>query len=182
MVDYSQINNIINKVLIELIDSSNLKENDIIIVGCSTSEVIGKKIGTNSNIMIAKSLMEGILPVIRDNNLFLAIQCCEHLNRVLVVENNCAQHYNLEKVSVYPQSTAGGAMGEVAMEIFDNPVVVSSIKGNAALDIGNTLIGMHLKEVAVPVRFSINKIGEANLTGAYTRPKFVGGERAVYRK
>lgn len=182
MIDYNQITNTINKVLIELINISNLRENDIIIVGCSTSEVAGEKIGTNSNMMIARSLMEGILPLIREANLYLAIQCCEHLNRALVVENNCAERHNLEKVLVYPKSKAGGSLAEVAMEVLDNAVVVSSIKGKAALDIGDTLIGMHLKEVAVPVRLSIKKIGQANLTAAYTRPKLIGGERAVYEK
>lgn len=182
MVDYDLITKTINKALAELIEISGVKANDIIVIGCSTSEVAGEKIGTNSSRIIAESLMKGILPLIKENNLYLAIQCCEHLNRALVIENSCAKYYNLEIVSVYPKSKAGGAMGETAMDVFDEAVVVSSIKANAGLDIGDTLIGMHLKEVAVPVRLSVNRIIHANLTAAYTRFKLIGGVRAVYEK
>ncbi|HZK26644.1 MAG TPA: TIGR01440 family protein [Thermoclostridium sp.] len=182
MVDYVLLTKTMNKALAELIDISGVKAGDIIVVGCSTSEVAGQRIGTGSNRAIAESLMRGILPLIKEDSLSLAIQCCEHLNRALIVENSCAKQYNFEIVSVYPKSKAGGAMGEAAMDLFDEAVVVSSIKANAGLDIGDTLIGMHLKEVAVPVRLSVNRIGHANLTAAYTRFKLIGGIRAVYEK
>lgn len=182
MGDYDLITRAVNESLKELINMAHLKPGNIIIIGCSTSEVVGKRIGTDSNIKVATALMKGILPVIEETKLFLAIQCCEHLNRALVIEENCANQYNLEKVSVYPKSKAGGSMGEIAMSTFKNPVVVESIKGHAGLDIGDTFIGMHLKEVAIPVRLSHKQIGEAHLTSAYTRPKLIGGERAVYKK
>lgn len=182
MKDYNLITKAVNESLKELIDVAHLRPRNIIIIGCSTSEVAGKKIGTDSNIKIAAALIEGISPVIEDNKLFLAIQCCEHLNRALVVEERCAEQYNLEKVLVYPKSKAGGSMAEIAMSTFENPVVVESIKCHAGLDIGDTFIGMHLKEVAVPVRLSCKNIGKAQLTSAYTRLKLIGGERAEYTK
>ena len=184
MCDYNLIKSDAKKVVSELLDAVDLKEKDIVIVGCSTSEVMGKRIGKGSDVNVAEYLMSAILPLLKERNLFLGIQCCEHLNRGVVVEAECAEKYDLDIVSVIPHAKAGGAMGQEAMKTFDDPVVVESIKAKAkaGIDIGDTLIGMHLKRVAVPLRLSVKKIGEAHVTSAYTRPPLIGGERAKYKK
>lgn len=170
------------KALEELLAVASLKPYDIVVVGCSTSEVMGHRIGSASNVDVAEAIMAGLLPVVRENRLHLAIQCCEHLNRALVCEGDCAERYGLELVTVIPHATAGGALAAQAMEEFADPVVVERICAHAGMDIGDTLIGMHLRQVAVPVRLGIVKIGAANLTAARTRPKLIGGERARYPK
>ena len=184
MSDYDLIKNKTKQALSELLDAANLKEGDIVVVGCSTSEVVGKRIGKGSDVKVAESLISTILPLINEHKLYLAIQCCEHLNRGLVVEEKCVEKYDLDMVSVIPYIKAGGAMGQVAMKTFHKPVVVESVKAKAkaGIDIGDTLIGMHLKRVAVPVRLSVKEIGEAHVTSAYTRPPLIGGERAIYSK
>ncbi len=171
-----------NQIINELISLSKLKAGDIIVVGCSSSEVIGHKIGTESSPDIAKDIVNAILPAIREKNLFLAAQCCEHLNRALILEHEAAKLYNLTEVNVLPQPKAGGSFATAAYNAFENPVAVESLchKASAGIDIGGTLIGMHLKEVAVPLRLSIKTLGEATLLAARTRPKFVGGSRAIY--
>lgn len=165
-----------------LLAADNLKEGDIVVVGCSTSEIGGKRIGTASSEAIAREVMEALLPPVRSRGLYLAVQCCEHLNRALVVERACLERYDLQQVWVRPQLHAGGAMAMRAVELFENPVMAEDVRGlaRAGLDIGDTLIGMHLRRVAVPIRASIRKIGEANLVMARTRPKYVGGPRAAY--
>ena len=171
-----------NQIINELISLSKPKAGDLIVVGCSSSEVIGHKIGTESSPDIAKDIVNAILPVIREKNLFLAAQCCEHLNRALILEHEAAELYNLTEVNVLPQPKAGGSFATAAYNAFENPVAVESLchKASAGIDIGGTLIGMHLKEVAVPLRLSIKTLGEATLLAARTRPKFVGGSRAIY--
>jgi len=164
----------------ELISTAKLVKGNIVIVGCSTSEVTGEKIGTNSDPNVAKEIFEGIYPVLKENGIYLAIQCCEHLNRAIVTEKPAVPH--LEAVNVIPQKKAGGSLATIAYQEFPNPVVVEEIKADAGIDIGGTLIGMHLKKVAVPVRLSINKIGCANVIFARTRPKFIGGIRAIYNE
>ncbi|WP_460000554.1 TIGR01440 family protein [Paradesulfitobacterium aromaticivorans] len=164
-----------------LLEIANLNPGQIVVIGCSTSEVLGKKIGEASNIDVAKAILDGLLQQVKLNNLYLAIQCCEHLNRALVVEKECAEKYNLEIVSVVPHPKAGGSLASIAMKRFDNPVVVETIIGHAGMDIGDTFIGMHLKRVAVPIRLDINNIGNAHLTLARTRPALIGGERAKYK-
>ena len=149
-------------------------------VGCSTSEILGSKIGTNSAPEIAKIVFDGIYKTAKEKGVSLAFQCCEHLNRAIVIERSCAK--NLEEVNVSPQPKAGGSMATQAYLEFDDPVVVEDIKADAGLDIGLTLIGMHLKKVAVPIRLENNKIGEALVVGARTRPKFIGGIRASYNE
>lgn len=164
----------------ELIQTAKLKNGDIIVLGCSTSEVIGSKIGTNSQLECAEAMYEAIMPVLKANGVFLAAQCCEHLGRALVVEREYAERHNLEIVNAIPQPKAGGSSATTAYKVFSDPVLVEQIKADAGIDVGGTLIGMHLKRVAVPLRLSVSKIGEANIICARTRPKFVGGERAVY--
>ncbi len=151
-------------------------------MGCSTSEIAGQRIGTASSEAIAHQVMDAILPIIKKRGLFLAVQCCEHLNRALVVERACLERYDLQQVWVRPQLHAGGAMAMRAIELFDDPVMAEDLKSlaRAGLDIGDTLIGMHLRRVAVPIRASVRKIGEASLVMARTRPKYVGGPRAAY--
>lgn len=164
----------------ELIEVAKLKKGDILVVGCSTSEVVGSKIGTNSDPDTADKIFDGIYEQLKDKGIYLAVQCCEHLNRAIVTEKDAVP--NAEYVNVVPQKKAGGSLATVAYSKFCSPVVVEDIKADAGLDIGDTFIGMHLKKVAVPVRLSLNKIGEAHLTCARVRPKFIGGIRAIYNQ
>lgn len=166
------------KVVKELIELAKLKNGDILVVGCSTSEVVGSKIGTNSDPDTAKQIFDGIYSALKDKGIYLAVQCCEHLNRAIVVERSALPF--AEKVNVIPQKKAGGSLATIAYQNFENPIVVEEIKADAGLDIGDTFIGMHLKKVAVPVRLSVKQIGNAHITCARVRPKFIGGIRAVY--
>lgn len=166
------------KAVEELIEKADLKKGNILVVGCSTSEVIGSKIGTNSSPDTAKMLFESIYDVLNKKGIYLAAQCCEHLNRAIIIERDAVP--NAESVNVVPQPKAGGSFATEAYTHFKNPVAVEEIKADAGIDIGSTLIGMHLKKVAVPVRLEVKKIGEASVTAARTRAKFIGGERAVY--
>lgn len=163
-----------------LLSVANLEPGMIIVIGCSTSEVMGKKIGSASNMETAEAIMAGLLPVAREHGIYLAIQCCEHLNRALVVEKECKDRYGFEEVTVIPHEKAGGALAATAMRQFQNPVVVEAISAHAGMDIGDTLIGMHLKRVAVPLRLDMDSIGSAHLSVARTRPKLIGGARAKY--
>lgn len=174
------IKNQVETAVTELVSVAKLSKGDILVVGCSTSEVMGDKIGTNSDFDTAEVIFEALYSTAKNFGLRLAIQCCEHLNRAIVVEREAFPL--LERVNAVPQKKAGGSLATAAYSKFENPILVEEIKADAGLDIGDTFIGMHLKRVAVPVRLSINKIGEAHLTCARVRPKFVGGERAVYDK
>ena len=165
-------------VVEELGRKANLKPGSILVVGCSTSEVLGAKIGTNSNPDTAKYIFEALYDYTRAHGLFLAVQCCEHLNRAIITER-AAQPY-ADAVNVVPQPKAGGSLATQAYAGFSDPVALESIRADAGLDIGLTLIGMHLKPVAVPVRLENHRIGKALVVAARTRPKFVGGSRAVY--
>lgn len=165
----------------ELIEIAKLEEGDLMVVGCSSSEVGGQKIGTDSNVDIADAVFSGIYSVLKEKNIYLAAQCCEHLNRALIVEKAACKAYGLEVVNVVPQKKAGGSFATAAYHAFEAPVAVEELRcARAGMDIGDTLIGMHMAKVAVPVRLSIKKIGEANLVCARVRPKFIGGERAHY--
>ena len=162
----------------ELCEKAKLTAGNLIVVGCSTSEVSGSKIGTNSDTGTAVEIFRALYDHTSENGLFLAVQCCEHLNRAIVTERRAVPF--AEPVNVVPQPKAGGSLATQAYAGFDDPVVVEEIKADAGLDIGFTLIGMHLKKVAVPLRLEHNKIGEAPVLAARTRPKFIGGVRAVY--
>ena len=172
------IKNQCERAVREILEVAKLSKGDIFVVGCSTSEVVGSKIGTDSNEDVASQIFEGIYSILKVNDIYMAVQCCEHLNRAIVIEKEAVPF--LETVNVVPQKKAGGSLATVAYKSFKNPVVVENIKASAGIDIGNTLIGMHLKAVAVPVRISFDKIGKANIVCARTRPKFIGGIRAVY--
>lgn len=162
----------------ELVEKAHLKKGDILVVGCSTSEVLGSKLGTNSSPDTAKLLFESIYSVLKEKGIYLAAQCCEHLNRAIIIEKAAVPF--AETVNVVPVPKAGGSFATQAYSHFDNPVALEHIKADAGLDIGLTLIGMHLKDVAVPVRLEVKKIGEALICAARTRPKFIGGSRACY--
>ena len=164
----------------ELIEVAKLKKGDILVVGCSTSEVVGSKIGTNSDPNTAETIFDGIYSTLKKKGINLAVQCCEHLNRAIVLERDALPF--AEPVNVVPQKKAGGSLATVAYSKFKNPIVVEEIKADAGMDIGDTFIGMHLKKVAVPVRLSVKQIGEAHLTCARVRPKFIGGVRAIYNE
>lgn len=168
------------KAVTELIETAKLEKGDIMVIGCSSSEVAGDKIGSNSNFEIAETIFESIYPILKGKGIFLAAQCCEHLNRAIITEKECMVKYGLERVNVVPQPKAGGSFATAAYKGFENPVAVEAVSAHAGIDIGGTLIGMHLRKVAVPVRLSVNHIGEANIICARTRAKFVGGGRAVY--
>lgn len=162
----------------EIINTAKLKKGDILVVGCSTSEIIGEKIGTYSSPETAKAVFDGIYSAAKENGVFVAAQCCEHLNRAIITEKEAVPF--AEYVNVVPVPKAGGSFATAAYAAFENAVAVEEIKADAGIDIGFTLIGMHLKSVAVPVRLNNNKIGEALVVAARTRPKFIGGERANY--
>ena len=162
----------------ELCEVAKLKPGDIVVVGCSTSEVLGSRVGTHSDPATAEVLFHSIYDSLRERGVFLAAQCCEHLNRAIVVEAEAVP--GAEAVNVVPQPKAGGSFATAAYHGFAHPVVLEEIRADAGLDIGATLIGMHLKRVAVPVRLKTDHIGEAILIAARTRPKFIGGIRAVY--
>ena len=165
---------------VELLDAAGLKPGDIFVVGCSSSEVLGGRIGKASSQEAAKAVFDGIYPVLEGRGIYLAAQCCEHLNRAIIVERDCAEQYGLEPVCVVPQPKAGGSFAAQAWQSFRRPTAVERIRAHAGLDIGGTLIGMHLREVAVPVRLSVGRVGQAILLCARTRPKYIGGSRAKY--
>lgn len=177
---YENITKQAHQAITELLDVAKLASGSILVVGCSSSEVCGQTIGKGSNLDIAKAVFRGIYPELKQHGIFLAAQCCEHLNRAIVIER-AALPLTTEIVSVIPQPKAGGSFATTAYMEFLDPIVVEEISAHAGMDIGGTLIGMHLRRVAVPVRLSIKKIGEANILCARTRPKFIGGERAVYK-
>ena len=162
----------------ELCETAQLKKGNVMIVGCSSSEIGGGVIGHNSSVEIAEEEFGGIYDELRERGIYLAAQCCEHLNRAIVTERAAVPYAN--EVCVMPQPKAGGSFATTAYRTFKDPVVLEEIRADAGLDIGGTLIGMHLKKVAVPVRLSIDHIGEAILLAARTRPKYIGGSRAVY--
>ena len=162
----------------ELCEVAKLKEGNIVVVGCSTSEVVGSKIGTNSNPDVAGEIFKALYDYTKSKGLFLAVQCCEHLNRAIITERKAVPFS--ETVNVVPMPKAGGSLATHAHAGFEDAVAVEEIKADAGLDIGFTMIGMHLKKVAVPLRLQNNEIGEAMVLAARTRPKFIGGARAVY--
>lgn len=179
-MDLSRIAAEVTAAAEELIAAAQPKEGRIFVLGCSTSEVLGSAIGTVRSPETAETILNAVLAVTRVHGLFLAVQCCEHLNRALVVEEEALERFGLTEVTVHPVPEAGGSAASRAYELFERPVVVESVTADLGMDIGQTLIGMHLKRVAVPVRLRVRRIGEAVLTAARTRPPLIGGERAKY--
>ncbi len=162
----------------ELVEAAGLYDGSTVVVGCSTSEVMGHRIGSESAPEVGKAIFEGIQSVLRPRGIHLAAQCCEHLNRAIILEAGAVLFDEI--VNCVPQPKAGGSFAAAAYQGFSLPVAVEHIRADAGLDIGGTLIGMHLKEVAVPLRLKNDRIGEARILAARTRPKFIGGSRAVY--
>lgn len=179
-MDQKRIIEDFQKLLVEGLDEAQLEEGEIFVLGMSTSEIAGGRIGKASYPAIAKDLVEVALNETKKRKIFLACQCCEHLNRALVVEKTCMQAYSLEEVSVIPKEDAGGSLATEAYRQMDHPYLVERIQGHAGMDVGDTFIGMHLKAVVVPVRLSLTELGQAHLTFARTRPKLIGGARAIY--
>ena len=164
----------------ELVEAAGLKKGQILVVGCSTSETLGEQIGSWSVPEVGQAIYDGINSVLEPLGIYLAAQCCEHLNRALIVEEEAAEKYGLEMVNVVPQLKAGGSFATAAYAGFEHPTAVERIQAHAGIDIGDTFVGMHLRPVAVPVRTSIRAIGGAHVTCARTRLKYIGGERAHY--
>lgn len=164
----------------QLLEVAKPERGALVVVGCSTSEVAGQKIGTLPGPEIAGAILAGLLPPLREAGLFLAAQCCEHLNRALILEAAALRAHGLVRVNAKPQPKAGGSFATAVWGVLDAPAAVESIQAAAGLDIGATLIGMHLRPVAVPVRLDVARIGMATLVAARTRPKFIGGIRAQY--
>ena len=162
----------------EILNVAGLKEGQILVVGCSSSEVCGDRLGSNSNPEVAEAVFSGIQEAAASRGVFLAAQCCEHLNRAIIIERQAVPFSDI--VNVVPQPKAGGSFATAAYKHFSDPVAVEEIRADAGLDIGNTLIGMHLKKVAVPLRLENHRIGQAYVNAARTRAKFIGGSRAVY--
>lgn len=166
----------------ELLEQAQLNPGSLLVIGCSSSEIVGKRIGKGSSMEAAQAVFRGIYPVLREQGIDLAVQCCEHLNRALIMERSAAEKRGYEPVNVLPQPHAGGSFAVTAWEAFSSPVAVETIAADAGIDIGGTLIGMHLRRVAVPVRTSLSQIGEAIVLCARTRPKYIGGPRAAYQQ
>ena len=162
----------------ELVEAARLHRGQIVVIGCSTSEVVGHQVGSWSTPEAAQAIFRGLQSVFAPRGVYLAAQCCEHLNRALIVEHEAVP--NAEIVNVLPQPKAGSSFATAAYESFRHPVALEEIRADAGLDIGGTLIGMHLKKVAVPVRLEQDHIGQAIVLAARVRPKFIGGDRAVY--
>jgi len=180
-MELTEITRASRQAVTELLDAAHLQSGDLFVVGCSSSEIVGGRIGKNSSMEAAGAVLEGVLPPLREAGVYLAAQCCEHLNRAIVLEREAAIRYGYEEVAALPQPHAGGSWATVCWQAFAHPVLVEEIRAGAGMDIGGTLIGMHLRRVAVPVRLSVTKIGAAGLLCARTRPKFIGGERTVYQ-
>ena len=166
--------------LADLLEQGKLKKGDVFVVGCSSSEIVGGHIGKDSSLEAAQAVYAGIAPVLAQRGIWLAAQCCEHLNRAIIMEREAAEQYGWEEVCVVPRPHAGGSWATTCWKQFKDPIAVEEIRAHAGIDIGGTLIGMHLRRVAVPVRLSLSRIGEANILCARTRPKLIGGERAKY--
>lgn len=181
--ELSQIREQAQRAAAELCDTAHLHSGMLFVVGCSSSEVLGERIGTHTSMDVAGALYDGIAAELKKRGVFLAAQCCEHLNRALVVERTVMERYDFEQVNAIPQPNhAGGAFASVAWNRLEDPVLVESIgaRADAGIDIGGTLIGMHIHPVVVPVRISMDRIGEASIICARRRPKYVGGQRAIY--
>lgn len=177
---FEDVKNQSEALALELIKEAKLKKGDTVVIGCSSSEIVGERIGKGSTLEAAQAVFEGAYPIFKEHGIYLAAQCCEHLNRAIITERELAEKKGLEIVNVVPKPKAGGSFATTAYERFDSPVALEHIKADAGIDIGDTLIGMHLKDVAVPLRLSIKQVGKAHVAAARTRAKFIGGERAHY--
>ena len=179
-MDYTQLTAQARQATEELLEAAHLETGDIFVVGCSSSEIMGGHIGHDSSMEAAAAVLAGVLPPLQEQGVYLAAQCCEHLNRAIVLEREAAKAYGCQIVAAIPQPHAGGSWATSCWRAFKDPVLVEEVRAAAGMDIGGTLIGMHLRRVAVPVRLSLDHIEQAILLCARTRPPFIGGARAVY--
>lgn len=179
-MDLAEITRQTEEVTRGLLEVARLKPGQILVLGCSTSEVRGQRIGAAGSTDVARAVLDGLRTVLTGTGVYLAVQCCEHLNRAIVISEEAAERYGLTPVTVLPVPGAGGATAALAMDVIDRAVVVEGVAAHAGIDIGDTLIGMHLRPVAVPVRLPRREIGQAHVTVARTRPRLIGGARAVY--
>ncbi|OUZ17785.1 TIGR01440 family protein [Enterococcus cecorum] len=180
MIEKEQLIRDLTTITHEVLAKAQLKAGDIFVLGCSTSEIAGGVIGKNSSQEIGEWVVETLLAILSEQQIFLAVQGCEHLNRALVVERAAQERYNLEEVAVVPQLHAGGACSVAAFRYFTEPVEVEHLVAKSGIDLGDTSIGMHIKHVQVPIRPSIRELGGAHVTALYSRPKYIGGPRAKY--
>ena len=181
-IDLGEITAQSRQAVTELLAEAKLEAGDVSVIGCSSSEIVGGHIGRDSSMEAAAAVLAGVLPVLKEQGIYLAAQCCEHLNRAIVIEREAARRYGWEPVCAVPQPHAGGSWATSCWRAFEHPVLVEEVRAGAGIDIGGTLIGMHLRRVAVPVRLSLGKIGQAAILCARTRPKYIGGARAVYEE
>ncbi|HLR23040.1 MAG TPA: TIGR01440 family protein [Pseudogracilibacillus sp.] len=177
---HKQVKQDMDQLVDEWLKTDYLQSKQVFIIGCSTSEVVGETIGTSGSEAVAEEIFTALNRLKDNSGVALAFQCCEHLNRAIVLERSVQEALGLEPVSAIPHKDAGGSMATYAYKHMKDPVLVEGVSAHAGIDIGNTLIGMHLKKVAVPLRFQQKQIGNAPLTGARTRPKLIGGARARY--
>lgn len=179
-MDLIQIENDVKQVTMELLEAARLDPGEAIVIGGSTSEIIGQNLGSSTNMDVARQVMKAMISILKENNIYPVIQSCEHINRALVVEKNYAKLHNLEPVNVVPIQSAGGGFATAAMEILDDPVVVEHVGVKAGIDIGDVFVGMHIKGVGVVVRSDIKEIGKAHLSMIRTRQKLIGGDRSKH--
>lgn len=177
---YEELTKQARAVICELIEAAKLRSGQLLVIGCSSSEIAGVHIGKGGSLELAQAVLAGIYPCLQEKGIRLAVQCCEHLNRALIMERADAEQRHYEIVNAVPHTRAGGSFATAVYAAMEDPVAVEAIQADAGLDIGGTLIGMHLKRVAVPVRLSMDHLGEALLLCARTRPKYIGGERTHY--
>lgn len=179
-MDLKQIERDSKKVTLELLQAAKLSPKDAVVIGGSTSEIMGEHLGSNTNLEVAKVVVKTIVDVLKERDIYPVIQSCEHINRALVVEREYADLHNLQAVNVVPVQTAGGGFATAALEILDDPVVVEKVGVDAGIDIGDVFIGMHLKNVGVVVRSETKEIGKAHLSMIRTRLKLIGGDRSKH--
>lgn len=179
-MDLIQIENDVKQVTMELLEAAQLDQGEAVVIGGSTSEIIGEHLGSSTNIEVAKTVVSAIVSILKENKIYPVFQGCEHINRALVVEKEYAKIHNLEPVNVVPIQSAGGGFATAAMDVLDNPVVVEHVGVKAGIDIGDVFIGMHIKGVGVVVRSDIKEIGKAHLSMIRTRQKLIGGDRSKH--
>lgn len=179
---YEDLTKQASEIIRELVEAAKLRPGQLLVIGCSSSEIAGVRIGKGGSLDLANAVLAGIYPYLQEKGIRLAVQCCEHLNRALIIEREDAEKRGYEIVNAVPHAHAGGSFATAAYAVMKDPVAVEEIRADAGLDIGGTLIGMHLKRVAVPLRLSQDHLGQALLLCARTRPKYIGGERAHYQQ
>lgn len=175
-----EISRLVSKAAEDLLAAANLEKGDILVLGCSSSEICGGRIGKASNEEVGQVVVKTLLDLLNPLGIYLAVQGCEHINRALVIEKAAAKQYGFETVTVIPALHAGGACAVAAYQMAQDPVVIEHVTAKAGIDIGDTFIGMHVKHVQIPVRLPVKEIGGAHVTYLRSRPKLIGGERAKY--